>query len=146
MNSKTHSVFLYTCTSLLILLWAYAAVSKLSDFTQFRNQMLQQVFSSGTAEVLVYILPAIELLVAALLCFSQTRLFGLAASAMLLLTFSIYIALILSNVFGKIPCSCGGILSQLGWGQHLIFNLFFLALALIGWFLTFRKGGEMGKE
>jgi hypothetical protein len=29
-------------------------------------------------------------------------------------------------VFGRIPCSCGGLISSLSWTQHLFFNLFFL--------------------
>jgi phage shock protein PspC (stress-responsive transcriptional regulator) len=32
----------------------------------------------------------------------------------------------------RLPCSCGGVLQQLSWKQHLIFNLFFLLLAVVG--------------
>ncbi len=36
-------------------------------------------------------------------------------------------------VFVKhLPCSCGGVLQGLSWGQHLLFNLLFLLLAVMG--------------
>ncbi len=130
----------------LIILWSYTAISKVSDFPHFRTQMMKQVFSEGFAEALAYTLPLTELIVAGLLCFALTRIYGFISSAFLLLSFSIYIALILAGVFGKTPCSCGGVLSQLGWGEHLIFNLVFLALALLGVFLSFKKGGMMEKR
>jgi len=30
------------------------------------------------------------------------------------------------------PCSCGGILSDMNWNQHLIFNIVFTMIALTG--------------
>lgn len=126
----------------LIILWSYTAISKVSDFPHFRTQMMKQVFSEGIAEALAFTLPLTELIVAGLLCFALTRIYGFVFSALLLLSFSIYIALILAGVFGKTPCSCGGVLAQLGWGEHLLFNLVFLALALIGLFFI-KKGGSM---
>src|SRR5690606_18655277 len=65
-----------------------------------------------------------------LLCFRNTRLFGLYVSFALMSGFSIYIYLIL-NYSDFIPCSCGGVIENLGWTQHLIFNGIFTGLALI---------------
>ncbi|MDX1365731.1 MAG: hypothetical protein R3243_16110, partial [Arenibacter latericius] len=31
-----------------------------------------------------------------------------------------------------LPCSCGGIISLLSWEQHLVFNLVFLLLSIVG--------------
>jgi hypothetical protein len=31
-----------------------------------------------------------------------------------------------------LPCNCGGVLQKMNWRQHLIFNLFFICLSLIG--------------
>jgi len=50
------------------------------------------------------------------------------------------------KVFDRIPCSCGGIIAKLSWGQHLVFNLIFLGLALIGFMFFDKKGGDMGKD
>ncbi|MEJ7693213.1 MauE/DoxX family redox-associated membrane protein [Daejeonella sp.] len=129
----------------LVILWTYAATSKLADFRNFKTQMRKQVFSDEIADILVYLVPITEIVVALLLCLSLTRFYGFVFSAILLLSFSIYIALILAGLSGKVPCSCGGVLSQLGWGEHLAFNLCFLALALSGIFLSQKKGGLMTK-
>jgi hypothetical protein len=37
----------------------------------------------------------------------------------------------------NLPCSCGGIISKLSWKQHIIFNLFFIVLSVIG--IRFQK-------
>jgi hypothetical protein len=152
--------------ALLILLWVYAALSKLADFDRSRSQMLNQVFPASIAETLVWLVPASELLTASLLLFHRTYKAGLYVSLFLLLHFTLYIALVMTNIFGRVPCSCGGIISSMSWGQHLIFNLFFLALMLVAIVyprqldpvegscqpelvegqLKFQKGGPMGKD
>lgn len=119
-------------SGLLILLWVYASLSKLVSFEHSRAQMLKQVFPDEVSEVLIWSLPAIELITAGLLLFSRTFLAGLYLSATLLIAFTIYIALVLSNTFGWIPCSCGGILNKLSWTQHLLFNIAFIILTLLG--------------
>lgn len=90
--------------------------------------MLNQVFSKSIANILVWAVPFIELLAGGLLIFLKTRLAGLYASLLLLMSFTVYIGLVMINVFGRIPCSCGGILNHLNWEQHLTFNLAFMLL------------------
>ena len=118
-------------TTLLILLWVYAATSKLVDYDKSRSQILNQVFPVWISKILVWAVPATELIIAGLLLFPKTLKFGMYASLYLLTFFTLYIALIMTGIFGRIPCSCGGVLEDLSWSQHLIFNLFFLALTLI---------------
>jgi len=45
--------------------------------------------------------------------------------------FTAYIFIIL-NYTSFVPCSCGGVLEKLGWQSHLVFNLFFVFLAVLG--------------
>ena len=78
-------------TALLILLYVYAASSKLLDFTAFRGQLYNQSFPHGLADVLLYVLPAAELLTAGLLYFDRTRRAGLWVSLGLLVVFTGYI-------------------------------------------------------
>ncbi len=47
-------------------------------------------------------------------------------------SFTVYIGLVLTGLFGRVPCSCGGVLSSLGWEAHFLFNVCILALAVIG--------------
>jgi putative oxidoreductase len=130
---------------LLILLFGYTAVSKLADFNDFRSQMSKQVFSVPVREILLYTLPAIEILTAILLISSRFRLTGLVLSSVLMLLFTGYIILILSGYYQSIPCVCGGVLKMLNWRSHLWFNVFFLVLAVLGSIFQIRikSGGKV---
>jgi len=82
--------------------------------------------------VLVWALPFTELAIVALLIFDRTRLAGLYAAFIVMIAFTFYTAVVLMHVFKYIPCSCGGIIKNLSWQQHLVFNLFFVLISLIG--------------
>lgn len=129
----------------LTFLWVYAAMSKVLNYEQSRMQMMNQVFPVTVNAVLLWLIPITELFIAGLLLFSKSRIVGLILSAILLFLFSGYVLLVMLNVFGRIPCSCGGIISKLSWGQHLVFNLVFLALAILGLRIELKKGGWMEK-
>lgn len=135
-------------SSMLILLWVYAAVSKLISYEQSRSQMLNQVFPIAIAKFLVWAVPFTELLLSGLLSFLRTRLSGLYGSLILLISFTIYIGLVINRVFNRIPCSCGGVLNKMTWEQHLAFNIVFLLLTATAILLSthLKKGGLMGKE
>lgn len=115
---------------LLIILFIYAAISKLLTFSQFRGQLYLQPFPHLLADLLLYTLIPVEIFTAGLLCFESTQKAGLRLSVVLLAGFSGYIILALAHFWPRIPCSCGGILSHMSWGSHLIFNLFFIALGV----------------
>ena len=117
--------------ALLILLFVYAAASKLINFGDFKGQLYNQAFPHWLADVLAYVLPSTELLAAVLMIYPRSEMTGLVLSLDLLLLFSGYIALVLLHFWDRVPCSCGGILSHMGWGTHLVFNLFFAALNII---------------
>lgn len=119
-------------SSLLILLFVYAAVSKLVDFPAFERQMLHQPLPEGMAVLLVWTLPPVELVIVGLLIYVRTRLVGLYLSLALMILFTSYIALAIAGTFGSIPCVCGGVLESLDWNSHLVFNAVFTLLALAG--------------
>lgn len=127
-------------SSLLILLFVYTSVSKWLAFKKFIGEMNNQPFPNWMTPVLVWTLPAAEVLIAGLLMFDRTQLIGFRASLILMLLFTVYTGLVLLNVFGRTPCSCGGVIEQLSWGQHLFFNLFFVAVALTGIWLKRKEG------
>lgn len=115
---------------LLMLLWVYAAVSKLLAAAAFREQLYNQTFPHVLADGLYYALPFAELLAAGLLSFTRTQTAGRWLSLGLLSIFSGYIVLVLLHFWSRVPCSCGGILSHMGWQMHLFFNLFFIGLTI----------------
>ncbi|AYD47402.1 MauE/DoxX family redox-associated membrane protein [Arachidicoccus soli] len=119
-------------STLLILLWIYAAGSKLAEYTIFKDQLARQPLPSWSIPLLAWALPLIELVAVALLSFQQTLCKGFFLSFLLMFAFTVYIGLGLAHVYDKIPCSCGGILGKIKWKGHLIFNIFFLLLSLAG--------------
>ncbi len=120
-----------------ILLFLYAAVSKLLDFETFTVQLAQSPLLSAYAGVISWAVPGIEILIACLLIFERFRILALYASFTLMVMFTAYIFIIL-NFSDFIPCSCGGVLEKLSWTQHLIFNLFFIILAGVAVFFAGR--------
>jgi|WetSurMetagenome_2_1015567.scaffolds.fasta_scaffold21953_2 hypothetical protein len=114
---------------------AIAAISKFLDFENFRIQLAQSPLLSAYAGLITPSVIAIELLLALLLCFKTTRLTGLYGSMFLMIAFTVYIYIIL-NYSDFVPCSCGGIIENLGWTQHMIFNIAFALMALAAIILT----------
>lgn len=118
--------------ALLVGLFIYASLSKLLAYDDFRIAMFNQPIPHWSARLLSWILPIIELITAGLLMNSRTKLMGLYLSTLLMIIFTGYVGLILAGGFGRIPCSCGGILKNMGWHTHLFFNISFLLLAIAG--------------
>ena len=122
--------FVQIVSALLAFLFIYAAFSKAIEFEAFQVQLAQSPLLSAYAGFISYAVLIVEVLVAVLLLFPKTNRQGLYGSVGLMTAFTFYIYLIL--LFSDfIPCSCGGILEKMGWGEHLIFNIFFLLLAVV---------------
>lgn len=130
LNAKTQNLIIEIVSLLYIVLFVYAAVSKLLDFQTFKVQLGQSPLLSAYANWVAYSIPSIELIIAILLITIRFRYIALLASFGLMVMFSVYITIIL-NYSSFIPCSCGGILSQMNWKDHLIFNIIFMLIALI---------------
>jgi hypothetical protein len=118
-----------------VFLFTYAVVSKILTFHDFRIKLGQSPLLSAFAGYVAIGVPLVELLIAGVLLFPRWRISGLFASFCLMIAFTTYIFIIL-NYSSYVPCSCGGILQDLGWTEHLVFNLFFLLLALIALILS----------
>jgi hypothetical protein len=124
----------------LILLFVYTATSKFLEFSSFRHVLSRSPLTGNHAGVVAWALPAVEYGVALLLFFHPTRKVGLWASFTLMLFFTGYITYMLAFV-SHLPCSCGGVLKQMSWKQHLVFNITYTLLALAG-ILLHRKTYE----
>jgi len=115
---------------LFILLFVYAGISKLLDYENFRVQLAQSPLLSAYAGLITPAVISLELLLALLLMLKSTRIAGLYASFSLMVSFTVYIYLIL-NFSDFVPCSCGGIIERMNWTQHMVFNIFFIILAFL---------------
>jgi hypothetical protein len=122
--------FTETIPVLFILLFVYAAVSKLIDFPSFNAQLAQSPLLTGFTGWIIWLVPLLEITIAFLLSFERLRVTGLYASFSLMVMFTAYIIAIL-NFSEFIPCSCGGVLQHMSWKTHLAFNISFILLAIL---------------
>ena len=127
LNVKLQTVFLEIVCILYIVLFTYAAISKLIDFENFQTQLGQSPLLSTYAHYISFLVIFVELGLVLALSLRVSRIQALYLSVGLMTIFTTYIILIL-NFSSFIPCSCGGILEKLGWTEHLIFNLFFIVI------------------
>ncbi|WP_084166078.1 MauE/DoxX family redox-associated membrane protein [Anditalea andensis] len=135
-HSKKASTLLTEMVAMMVaLMFSYTAISKLMDWEGTRNGLYNQVFPIWTADLLLYVLPAIELAAAAMLLIPYFRYWGLVISTWLMGSFSLYIGVVMTGMLGRIPCSCGGVIQSMSWSLHLLFNLFFLGISLSGYLL-----------
>jgi len=113
---------------LYVVLFTYAAISKLMDFENFGIQLGQSPLLSAFTWQLSLAVPIVELLIVAFLVQSKFRVAALYASFVLMVLFTAYIFILL-NYAAYVPCSCSGILEKLGWKEHIIFNIIYIVLA-----------------
>jgi putative oxidoreductase len=118
--------------ALLIVLFSYTAIAKLMDVEEFRRQLAGQELPDWAKGPLVWLIPAAEIFTSILLIFRATRLWGLLCSTVLMILFTVYVGLVVGGFFKYTPCSCGGVISSMDFETHLVFNLFFLAVSIMG--------------
>lgn len=127
-----------------VLLFVYAAISKLITFEAFQVQLTQSPLLSAYATTIAYLVIIVELVIALFLTLKQTKTLGLYLSYGLMVAFTIYIYLIL-NYSDFIPCSCGGILEKMGWTEHLWFNIIVCILGLLAIYFQ-ENNKQLNKE
>lgn len=137
-SEKTKTALRALISYLFAFLFTYAAVSKILDYHDFSIKLGQSPLFSAFAGWVAIGVPAIELVIVVMLCNASWRFMGLFASFCLMITFTAYIVIIL-NFSSYVPCSCGGILQDMGWREHLVFNIAFVILALIALLLRDQK-------
>lgn len=135
LSSTFKSNFIYAVALLHILVFTYAAVSKILDFQNFKVQLGQSPLLTIFATFLSFFVPAVELGLTIVLMIPKYRIAGIYASYFLMFLFTIYIVMIL-HFTSFVPCSCGGVLEKLGWTEHFFFNVGFLVLGAFAIFLN----------
>ncbi len=131
----TEQFLIELIASLFILLFLYTGLSKLKEQTEFQVVLSKSPLLSTSSLVLSWLLPIIEIATSVLLFLPRTRKYGLVASMLLMTLFALYISYMLLFT-PNLPCSCGGVLKQLNWSQHLLFNIFFLLLSILALWLS----------
>src|SRR5579863_2284196 len=118
--------------ALLILLLLYASISNFLDFKSYIDQMNNQRLPNSWTPFPVWSIPLLEIEISITLLFEYTRLLGLYASLIVMVIFTVYTGIGLLHFFPYIPCSCGGVIQHLTWSQHLILNLIYIGISVLG--------------
>jgi len=116
---------------LFSILFTYTGVSKLMDYSAFLETVADSPLLAPIAKLVAWGLPPVEFVITGMLIIPKWRLKGLYASLLIMIIFTGYVIGLL--IFDeKLPCSCGGILQQLSWPQHVVFNIIFILLSIWG--------------
>jgi len=130
MKTKTISipqVIVDVVSASFIFLFIYAAASKLKDFEKFQVQLSKSPIVNPFVELIARGIPALEIIIALLLIFKVSRYYAIQAAFTMMVIFTVYIIAIL-KFSSYVPCSCGGILQNMSWADHLYFNIAFVVL------------------
>ena len=117
-------------TLLTLSLFIYATIAKIMDYTLFKEQLTESPVLKPVAIPMAIGLPIVEFALVVLLAVPKWRLKGLYTSAGLLAIFTIYIVVVMTTS-DRLPCSCGGLLEQMSWKGHIIFNISFIFIDLL---------------
>jgi len=114
---------------LLVFLFTYTGVSKLIDQESFFTSILQSPIIRNYATILSWAIPVFELLIVAMLLTERYKKTGLLFSFLLMTIFTLYITYMVLFI-PHLPCSCGGVLKELSWSNHILFNCIVLILII----------------
>src|SRR6266511_2699326 len=115
---------------LFSMLFLYTGISKLVDYNLFKEQIAVSPLLVSFARYIALGVPWIEFAVVVLLLVPRWRFMGFIAAVVLMVIFTGYVGgIILLN--DKLPCSCGGIMQELSWQQHLVVNSVFIVLGVV---------------
>jgi hypothetical protein len=124
--------FIILITGLLVILWGYASISKLTNLSEFQHAMMAQVFPKWVGRILIYVVPLAEIAMIVLLLIPSTRLIGMYASLFTMIAFTLYVGGAVFKLYLRTPCACGGLFNKLGWYRHFKVNIVLSLIALVG--------------
>jgi hypothetical protein len=125
------TVIVEIISALFVILFIYTGISKIMEYSIFKEQLAESPVLGPVAPVIAIGLPILEFLLVAMLVVPKWRLKGFYASTALMVAFTIYITALMLFA-DHLPCSCGGVLAQLSWGEHIVFNSVYIVLGILG--------------
>ena len=129
-RSLPKQLYIEIVVALYVLLFLYTAIMKFRDIPFFIGSISHTPVLRHYATLLAGMIPAMEIAIAILLIIPRTRYYGLLTGTGLMGIFTLYVAFILATM-EELPCSCGGVLQQLNWKEHLVLNSGFLLAGIL---------------
>ena len=128
------NIFVQLIRFLLISLFCYTTFHKVIDLAKFESTLMKStLISDSLVVILLYLVPILEVSIIILLLV-KNYLIGFYGAFFTLLLFTMYLIALNNFSFYK-GCSCGGIFNEISYTQHLVVNIIFLLLSLVGIFL-----------
>ncbi|MBL1408686.1 MauE/DoxX family redox-associated membrane protein [Sphingobacterium faecale] len=128
---KTKRIIVQLIALLFLLLFAYTAMVKWGDFSNFVKGLERYTPFKPYAGHIAQLVIGSEVIISLLLLFARTRLLGLYASLLIMLAFTGALYYIIYGLQSSY-CNCGGFIDILSASQHLWFNWTLIVLAVIG--------------
>ncbi|MET6999401.1 MauE/DoxX family redox-associated membrane protein [Chitinophaga defluvii] len=137
MTMKLKAILTEVAAVVLCIVYSYTAYQKIFGHTGFVMHFRQVPVFRNFPTLSAITIPALEILIVLLLLLQHSRLktLGFGLSMMLLILFTGYLSM-MKLFASKLPCSCGGFISSLTFGEHIVFNLFLLTLSIVGFILN----------
>jgi len=132
MGVKTKTIVTELIAGVFILLFLYTALSKVFELNDFQYVLRRSPLIGEWNIVVSWFVILSELIICMLLLTKTLKLWGLFFSWLLMGVFSSYILYLMVGGY-DLPCRCGGVIKDLSWGQHLVFNSAFVLLGVTGW-------------
>ncbi len=129
-------------SALFIFLFTYTAINKLLQFGSFKKVLAVSPLTSNWAGIAASCILLLEGFTVLLLLYPPVRVAGIFLSFLLMVLFSSYILIMLVSS-SHLPCSCGGILKELTWRNHLYLNIFLTILAGLAMVLEIKRRKTM---
>jgi hypothetical protein len=115
----------------LALLFFYAAVSKLDQYSIFRLQLQKFPLALPLVKQMAWLVPVTELVIAGLLLFPALQVKGLFSALFFLSLYTIYLTCMPDSRF-TLPCRCGEPWPSFSVRSNMIFNLLCVLVASVG--------------
>lgn len=113
---------------LFVMLFVYTGLSKLLTFSFYLADLQQSPILGRHSMLIAYSIPILEIIIAIGLLVPRTRTVSLYAFLGMMVMFTGYIAYMLTFSDDR-PCTCGGVIREMSWPQHLVFNGIFIVMA-----------------
>ena len=131
LRMKRHKYIANTCLFLLVVLFSYAAINKLFVLSRFEFQLSTFPWLGTHPRLVAWAVIGSEIAIVLLLMKGRRTLIGFIASLILLSLFTTYLLIMLLTT-PYLPCTCGGVLEQLSWPEHIGVNLLFIGISILG--------------
>jgi uncharacterized membrane protein len=132
------TMFAEIISAVFVFLYLYTAIDKFVNLEHFYQVMTKSPMLRPFAAVLSGLIPTVEAALAVLLIIPRTRRIGLWGATRLIFIFAAYIFYMLITS-SDLPCTCGGIIQELTWAQHLVLNLGLMVSGVIALKYTYKK-------